>query len=51
MRKLPQPIRDNSLSIVLFALFAICIVAQCFAGWRLQNENSAAHGQPLIGFW
>ena len=51
MRRLLHPIRDNSLSIVLFALFAICIVAQCFAGWRLQNETLVAHGLLPIGFW
>ena len=46
-----HPIRDNSLSIVLFALFGICIVAQSFAGWRLQNETLAAHGLAPIDFW
>ncbi|WP_322628346.1 DUF6766 family protein [Halothiobacillus sp.] len=44
-------IRDNSLSIVLFTLFAICISAQSFAGWRVQNENLAAHGQASLGYW
>lgn len=44
-------IRDNSLTIVLFALFVICISAQSFAGWRLQNETLAAHGQALVGYW
>ena len=44
-------IKDNSLSIVLFALFVICMFAQSFAGWRLQNETLAAHGQALIGYW
>ena len=51
MQRLLHVIRDNSLSIVLFVLFAICIVAQCFAGWRLQNETLAAHGLTPIGFW
>ena len=45
MRKLIHAIRDDSLSIVLFALFVICIFGQNFAGWRLQNETLAAHGQ------
>jgi protein-S-isoprenylcysteine O-methyltransferase Ste14 len=51
MRRLIHPIKDNSLSIVLFALFVICISAQSFAGWRLQDETLAAHGQPAIGYW
>jgi hypothetical protein len=51
MRKGIQLIRDNSLSIVLFALFVICMVGQSFAGWRLQNETLAAHGKATIGYW
>jgi hypothetical protein len=50
-QRLPHAIMDNSLTIVLFALFVVCIVAQSFAGWRLQNVTLAAHGQPLIGYW
>jgi len=49
-RRLIHPIKYNSLSIVLFALFAICMYAQRFVGWRLQNETLAAHGQALIGY-
>jgi hypothetical protein len=51
IRELNQTIKDNSLSIVLFVLFLVCISAQSFAGWRLQNETLAAHGQALIGYW
>jgi hypothetical protein len=51
MQRLIHPIMENSLSIVLFALFAICISAQTFAGWRLQNETLAAHGQAPVGYW
>ena len=50
-RWLNLAIKDNSLSIVLFALFVICISAQSFAGWRLQNEILAAHGQSSVGYW
>ncbi|MGB2622957.1 MAG: hypothetical protein WA857_15800 [Candidatus Acidiferrum sp.] len=42
MRRGIHPIKDNSLSIVLFALFVVCISVQSFAGWRLQNETVAA---------
>jgi len=51
MRRLIDAIKDDSLTIVLFALFAICIFAQSFAGWHLQNETLAAHGQAPIGYW
>jgi hypothetical protein len=50
-QRLTRAIMDNSLTIVLFALFVVCIVAQSFAGWRLQNVTLAAHGQTLIGYW
>jgi len=51
MRRLIQATRDSSLTIVLFALFVICICAQSFAGWRVQNETLAAHGQASAGYW
>jgi len=51
MRRLIHLIKDNSLSIVLFVLFIICISAQSFAGWLLQNETLAAYGLASIGYW
>ena len=51
MRRLIHPIKYNSLSIVLFVLFVICMLAQSFAGWRLQNEILAAHGLVPIDYW
>ena len=51
MQRLTHAIVDNSLTIVLFALFVVCIFAQSFAGWRLQNVTLAAHGQALTGYW
>jgi hypothetical protein len=50
MQRLFHAIMNNSLSIVLFTLFVICISAQTFAGWRVQNETLAAHGQSLISY-
>lgn len=51
MRNLIHAITENSLSIVLFVLFAICISGDSSAGWRLQNETLAAHGQASISYW
>lgn len=48
--KLIHAVTDNSLSIVLFTLFVICISGDSVAGWRLQNEMLAAHGQASIGY-
>jgi hypothetical protein len=44
-------LRDNGLSLTLFALFLICIVGQAISGWRAQVEELRIHGQPLIGFF
>ncbi|MEO7050876.1 MAG: DUF6766 family protein [Rhodanobacter sp.] len=43
-------LKDNSLSLVLFALFAICLVGHSVASWHLHNEQSAAHHQALIDY-
>jgi hypothetical protein len=51
LRRLNHPIKDNSLSIVLFVLFAICISVQSVVGWRLQNDTLAAHAQASISYW
>jgi hypothetical protein len=51
VRRLIHPIKYNSLSIVLSALFIVCIFAQSLAGWRLQNETLTAHGQASVGYW
>jgi hypothetical protein len=50
MPRLIRSIMNNSLSIVLFALFVSCISAQSLAGWRVQTETLAAHGQRLISY-
>jgi len=51
MRKLIDAIRDNSLSIALFSLFAVCISAQSYAGWRVQNQDLALHRQASLGYF
>ena len=50
-RKSPNIVKDNSLSLVLFVLFVVCISAQSLAGLRLENEILMAHGKASIGFW
>ena len=41
-------LRQNGLSITLFALFAVSVVGQYFAGWRQNNEDRQAHGLPPV---
>jgi len=50
MEGLVSAIKENSLSIVMFALFVICISAQSLAGWRSQNETLAASGRAAVGY-
>ncbi|HEV8564759.1 MAG TPA: DUF6766 family protein [Actinomycetota bacterium] len=42
--------RENSLSIVLFGLFAVMLFGQSVSGHRSYNEDQQAHGQPAVGF-
>jgi hypothetical protein len=46
MRKI---LRDNGLSIVLFAIFAVVLTGQALSGWRFENTTLAEHGAPTIG--
>ena len=41
--------RNNSLSIVLLALFAVTLVGQTLTGWADRNQDAAQHQQPSIG--
>ncbi len=42
--------RENGLSLAMFGLFAVCVVAQSIAGMREYNEDQAAHGQPAVSY-
>lgn len=37
--------RDNGLTLVLAAAFAICLAAQLFSGWMAHNQDLMRHGQ------
>ena len=39
-------LRDNGLSITMFALFLIFIVAQSIAGYKASNSDNEEHRQP-----
>jgi hypothetical protein len=45
-----QFLRDNGLSLTLFALFAISIIGQALTGWRANAEELRLHELPEIGF-
>lgn len=43
--------RRNGLSIVLFVLMAVFLVAQALTGWQVHNEELAQYGLPSLPFW
>jgi uncharacterized protein DUF6766 len=43
-------LRDNGLSLTLFALFLLALVGQAITGWCAQIEELRQHGSPPIGF-
>jgi hypothetical protein len=43
-------LRDNGLSVTLFALFLISLVGQALTGWRAQVEELRLHELPDTGF-
>ena len=42
-------LRDNGLSVTLFALFLLSLVGQALTGWRAQAEELRLHQLPAIG--
>jgi hypothetical protein len=39
-------LRDNGLSITMFALFLVFLVAQSIAGYKATNSENTQHRQP-----
>jgi hypothetical protein len=46
-----QFVRNNGLSLTLFALFLIFFVGQTLTGWRAHAEELRLHELPEIGFF
>ena len=43
-------LRENGLSVALFALFLFSLIGQSVAGWHTFNDDQRAHGAPLLGY-
>jgi len=41
-----RPLRDNGLSIAMFGLFLVFLIAQSIAGYKTNNSDNEEHGQP-----
>jgi len=44
-------VRDNSLSLACFAVFAVFLAAQSLAGWRSAVADALEHGGNSFGYW
>jgi hypothetical protein len=45
-----RSLRDNGLSIVVFALFFVFVVGQSIAGFLDYNSTEKEHGRPPVGY-
>ena len=43
-------LKNNGLSIVMFALFAVFLIAQSMTGWRTYNSDQMEHSEPTLGY-
>lgn len=43
--------KNNSLSIVMFSLFALFLIGQIVTGLQVNNEDLQQHGQAAMGLW
>ncbi|WP_262271538.1 DUF6766 family protein [Microvirga yunnanensis] len=43
-------LRDNGLSLTLFALFLVSFIGQALTGWKADAEELRLHELPAIGF-
>jgi hypothetical protein len=43
-------LRDNGLSLVMFGLFALFLVAQSVTGFSVYNDDQREHGEETISF-
>ena len=42
--------KNNSLSIVIFVLFAFSLAGHSVAGWKAYNEEEREHGNPEVSY-
>jgi hypothetical protein len=43
-------LKDNSLSLAMFALFVVALVGQSATGLRVYNRGQLDHDQPAVGY-
>jgi hypothetical protein len=50
VKPLRQRLKENGLSLAMFALFFLCLVGQAVSGWHRENEERRDHGRSTLGF-
>ena len=43
-------IKNNSLSIVMFLMFVLCLVGHSIAGWKTYNDEQRSHGEGQVTY-
>jgi hypothetical protein len=43
-------VRDNSLSLVMFGLFAVFLIAQSITGFAVYNDDQREHGEQTVSY-
>ena len=42
--------KNNSLSIVMFAMFLACLAGHSYAGWKVYNDEQQQHGEAPVTY-
>jgi hypothetical protein len=43
-------LRDNGLSLAMFAFFALFLLGQSFTGWHVYNDDQQEHGEEAVSY-
>jgi hypothetical protein len=42
--------KNNSLSIVMFGMFLVCLAGHSYSGWKVYNEEQRQHGEDEVTY-
>ena len=48
---MPKALKNHGLTIALLSLFLLSILGQWVAGWKVDNEELARHGEPTVSIF
>jgi len=47
---MPNPVKNHSLSVAMFAVFALTLIGLSVTGWQNYNADQKEHEQQTVGF-